>query len=39
MQLADRRGIVGLERMLRGILLTVVMLVLQTVQIVCPIGL
>ncbi len=38
MQLADRRGIVGLERMLRGILLTVVMLVLQTVQIVCPIG-
>ena len=38
MQLADRRGIVGLERLLRGILLTVVMLVLQTVQIVCTIG-
>ena len=38
MQLADRRGIVGLERMLRGILLTVGMLGLLTVLIVCPIG-
>ena len=38
MQLADRRGIVGLESMLGGVLLAVVMQISQTFQIISPIG-